>query len=246
MPGGVDTAADGGGENTEPLPIVDGAGTPEIRSSEPLRPLTDLSYDFAGSRRSSRSRPRVALPGGLPRLLSKGVAVTAASVIGVAAAAAVWLLWRESSATSAPSPPAADSTAQLRALVPAGFGDSCQPEPSAPPVVAQLTCTAHAGPSTPPSGRFMTAQNSADLQILLQTIVEDAQVVVCPGNIQSPGPWRRNATPSQVAGTLVCATRANRALVAWTTDDRRLVSMVEANAQGPSMAQLYVWWTTHS
>ncbi|WP_241474006.1 hypothetical protein [Mycolicibacterium neoaurum] len=90
------------------------------------------------------------------------------------------------------------------------------------------------------------AQSATDLQGLLRDTVKDAQVVVCPGNIQSPGPWRRNATPSQVAGTLVCATRADRALVAWTTDNRRLVSLIEADAQGPSMVQLYTWWAAHS
>jgi len=30
-------------------------------------------------------------------------------------------------------------------------------------------------------------------------------IVTRPGNIQSPGPWRRNATPQQVSGTLVCS-----------------------------------------
>lgn len=247
MHGGVDTAAGAGGENTEPLPIVDAAHTPEISSSEPLQPLTDLSYDFAAPRRSPRSWPRLALPGGTPRLPSKRVAVAAASVIAAAAAAAVtWLLWPHSSAPASLPPAASDGTAQLRALMPAGFGDSCQPESTTPPVLAKLTCTAHSGPASPPSGTFLMAQSTTDLPGLLQSTVNDAQVVVCPGNIQSPGPWRRNATPSQVAGTLVCATRADRALVAWTTDDRRLVSLIEAGAQGPSMVQLYTWWAAHS
>jgi hypothetical protein len=94
--------------------------------------------------------------------------------------------------------------------------------------------------------RFMLAQDGANLQALLREKLDGAHVVVCPGNIASPGPWRRNATPSQVAGTLICATRANRGLVAWTTDAHHMVSVAEADARGPSLAQLYTWWTSHS
>jgi hypothetical protein len=37
-----------------------------------------------------------------------------------------------------------------------------------------------------------------------------------PGRHQSPGPWRRNATPQQVSGTLVCS--YGLAAVTWTTE----------------------------
>lgn len=250
MHGGLDTAAgDASGENTEPLPVL-AVDTSEVLSSEPLRPLTDLSYDFASARHSPRSWPRFALPRRSPRLRSKRVAVGAASVSAVAvAAAAAWLMWPHGShePTPSPTPPAAtDGAAELRTLVPAGFADSCQQESATPPVLAQLICTPHSGPSAPTSARFLMAQKTADLQGLLRDSLTGTQVVVCPGNIQSPGPWRRNATPAQVAGTLVCATRGGRALVAWTTDERRLVSVVEGDAQGPSMGQLYTWWTAHS
>jgi hypothetical protein len=71
-------------------------------------------------------------------------------------------------------------------------------------------------------------------------------VVNCPGNIQSPGPWRRNATPQQVSGTLVCGLQASRPTLAWTDDIVLLLGVVRADATGPTLDQLYAWWSTHS
>lgn len=67
-----------------------------------------------------------------------------------------------------------------------------------------------------------------------------------PGNIQSPGPWRRNATPQQVSGTLVCSYRDGLAAVTWTTEANLLVSDVHADRAGPALNQLYQWWSAHS
>lgn len=184
MHGGIDTAGDAGGENTEPLPIL-GADT-EVASNQPLRPLTDLSYDFAATRHSPRSLPRFALPR-IPRVRSKRLAAAAASVSAVvAAAAAALLLWPHGSAPTASPPTSTDSTAELRAFVPAGFADSCQPESSAPPASAHLTCTGRSGPSAPGSARFTLAQDAGALPGLLRDNLKGSQVVVCPGNIQSP------------------------------------------------------------
>ena len=70
--------------------------------------------------------------------------------------------------------------------------------------------------------------------------------MTCPGNIQSPGPWRRNAAPDIVAGTLFCGTQEGQAVVVWTSDAQSLLNVTEAGAQGPSLDQLYAWWGTHS
>jgi hypothetical protein len=62
-------------------------------------------------------------------------------------------------------------------------------------------------------------------------------IVTCPGNIQSPGPWRRNATPQQVSGTLVCSYRPRGGHL----DHRAnlLVSDVHGDRAGPALNQLY-------
>jgi hypothetical protein len=70
--------------------------------------------------------------------------------------------------------------------------------------------------------------------------------VTCPGNIQSPGPWRRQATPQQISGTLVCSYRDGLASITWTTEAELLVSAVRADQRGPTLDQLYRWWSTHS
>lgn len=71
-------------------------------------------------------------------------------------------------------------------------------------------------------------------------------VVTCPGNIQSPGPWRRNATPQQVSGTLVCGVQQDRPTLAWTDDIALLLGVVRADDKGPTMDRLYAWWSSHS
>jgi hypothetical protein len=71
-------------------------------------------------------------------------------------------------------------------------------------------------------------------------------VVTCPGNIQSPGPWRRNATPQQISGTLVCGVLQNRPTLAWTDDVALLLGVVRADDKGPTLDRLYAWWSSHS
>ena len=243
MHGGVDTAGTGG-EDTDPLRIVD-EEPPQALSGGPLRPLTDLSYEFAPKHHSPRSWPRLTFPRRMKNSLNTRAVVAAASLIA-AAAAVTWLLWPGASAPTVPPPPTGDGAEQLRPLGPAGFGDSCRPQSTTPPLVAHLTCTTNSDLSGPATARFMLAQNDTDLQDLLRENLAGAQVVVCPGNIASPGPWRRNAAPSRIAGTLVCAMHGQQALIAWSTDAHRLVSTIESDTSGPTLAQLYAWWTSHS
>jgi hypothetical protein len=77
-------------------------------------------------------------------------------------------------------------------------------------------------------------------------VTRGTAVVNCPGNIQSPGPWRRNATPRQVSGTLVCGLQQSRPTVAWTDDIVLLLGVVRADDKGPTLDQLYAWWSSHS
>jgi hypothetical protein len=113
-----------------------------------------------------------------------------------------------------------------------------RPDPAGTEVEAPAEATATA--------RFLLAAPGADLQVLLRSSLAGAEVVTCPGRIQSPGPWRRNATPNQVAGTLICATRGDLATVAWTTDEKNLVNVAAGGQNGPTLAQLYTWWSSHS
>ncbi|MDT5173757.1 MAG: hypothetical protein QOG37_1008 [Mycobacterium sp.] len=64
--------------------------------------------------------------------------------------------------------------------------------------------------------------------------VDDAWDDGCPGNIQSPGPWRRNGTPQKTSGVLFGGIQESRPTVAWTDDDdlfgqHRLIRLAGAN-----------------
>ncbi|MBY6388828.1 hypothetical protein HG717_33705 [Rhodococcus erythropolis] len=49
-----------------------------------------------------------------------------------------------------------------------------------------------------------------------------------------------------MAGTLFCGTDRGQAVVVWTSEAQTLLNVTAGNAQGPSLEQLYTWWTTHS
>jgi hypothetical protein len=84
------------------------------------------------------------------------------------------------------------------------------------------------------------------LQAAFGAVVADMQVVNCPGNIQSPGAWRRNATPQLVSGTLVCGFRTGVPTLSWTDNGKLMLASVDGAANGPNLDQLYVWWSSHS
>lgn len=170
---------------------------------------------------------------------------------------AAWLLWPSpgtpdpSGAASPPSttekPVNAAARAKLMGLLPPGYSaGACTQVDPANDAVAQVNCTRNVDADGPPSATYTLFGDEGGLQAGFDAVVRDAGVVVCPGNIQSPGPWRRNATPQQVSGTLVCGVREDRPTVAWTDDIVLLLGVVRADAEGPTLDRLYAWWSTHS
>ncbi|WP_245905767.1 hypothetical protein [Mycolicibacterium palauense] len=145
--------------------------------------------------------------------------------------------------------PAQDSAAQqdLMRLVPRGYpADSCRPAPLPDNARAAASCGPNTDAGGPLASTFTLAEDRAGLRSLFDRTVSSMQVRTCPGNIQSPGPWRRNATPEKVAGTLVCGLRDTTPTVAWTTDDDLMVAVAESGSGGPRLDQLYTWWSMHS
>lgn len=103
------------------------------------------------------------------------------------------------------------------------------------------------GPGGPPTATYTLARNRTTLQTLFAHQTTAATTVVCPGNIQSPGPWHRVTNPKVPMGTVFCGLTNGRPLVAWTTDDKLLMSTIEAQApDSPTLDQLYTWWANHS
>lgn len=231
-------------DDTEPLPISRGVPSPasEPSSNEPApSAATPWWQEFSEARIPRRRSP-----------WRRPAASVAAAAVALAAAATGCLLWLKPADSASPTPTSTQESAdvaeheRLRSLLPTGYNDhACQPQPPQPNTVAQLACGPSEEPGGPASATFLLARPDADIHALLESALDEgADVVTCPNNIQSPGPWRRNADPGHVAGTLVCAQRSGQATVAWTTDADHLVSVT--NGHGPALPELYIWWTTHS
>jgi serine/threonine-protein kinase len=111
---------------------------------------------------------------------------------------------------------------------------------------ATVTCTANRDRGGPSTSRYSLMPDRDALQRAFDTIVSQSTVQICPGNIMSPGAWRHNATPDQVAGTVFCGAQGASPLVGWTSDDQLLLNIANSAANGPTLDQLYAWWSTHS
>ena len=112
--------------------------------------------------------------------------------------------------------------------------------------MAKVGCTQNTDAGGPPASTFTSFEDVAALQTAFGAVVADMRVVNCPGNIQSPGAWRRNATPQLVSGTLVCGYRGGVPTLAWTDNGKLMLASVDGAEKGPNLDQLYVWWSSHS
>lgn len=126
---------------------------------------------------------------------------------------------------------------------PAGACTAVDPDQGAR---ATVTCTANRDRGGPSTSRYSLMPDRDALQRAFDTIVSQSTVQICPGNIMSPGAWRHNATPDQVAGTVFCGAQGANPLVGWTSDDQLLLNIANSAANGPTLDQLYAWWSTHS
>ncbi|MEU0497905.1 hypothetical protein [Mycobacterium sp. NPDC006124] len=148
--------------------------------------------------------------------------------------------------TSAQAKPDAEALKRLNAALPKGYSESsCSPDEAA--ADATVTCGPNTDPGGPVKATYTLYPDKRALTGAFTETIGKFEQVTCPGNIQSPGPWRRNAAPDTVAGTLFCGIQAGQAVVVWTSDAQLLLNVVESGAQDPSsLDQLYAWWGTHS
>ncbi|MEW5813242.1 MAG: hypothetical protein AB1925_27790 [Actinomycetota bacterium] len=184
------------------------------------------------------------------------VLIAVATVAVVALGVIAWLFWPssqdsgasgggETQASTTESPEQAQ--ARLMRMLPRGYApDSCESVVPAQGALAQVSCGQNTDPGGPLSATYTLAADKGAVKDLFDNIVSTSSVVDCPGNIQSPGPWRRNATPQQTAGTLVCGFQQSKPTVGWSTDADLLISEVQSGPTGPNMVQLYTWWASHS
>ena len=183
--------------------------------------------------------------------------LVAATVAVVALGVLAWLFWPSSDDSAASSEGVTTTTTQtespqeaearLMGMLPKGYApDACEGVVPPKDALAQVSCTRNADVGGPLSATYTLVKDDESLRAMFDGVVSASSVVNCPGNIQSPGPWRRNATPQQVAGTLVCGFQQSKPTVAWSTDAALMVSKVQSGPRGPNMVQLYTWWASHS
>jgi hypothetical protein len=191
-----------------------------------------------------RSGPRQA-----PRIVAAAAVITAAVGIG----AWLWLGGAGDRQQGDPAPPppvpntaAADAQNRLLNKVASQYPPgSCTPAPPPAAATAMVVCKT-SDRRLPAAARYVAARDQSSMRAAFDDIVDHLTMRICPGKIQSPGPWRRNATPEKISGTLVCGAQADRSTVAWTTDADLLVSSIQTGTAGPTLEQLYAWWSAHS
>lgn len=190
------------------------------------------------------------------KLLGIGAAVGAVAVVG---GLILWLTGptqdtaqpqgSEEPTTSRPPEPTAlseDGSLLLRQL-PKGYPTGACELVSAPEsVLSQVDCAQNTDPGGPSSATYSLVADSASLAAVFEDALAVAMRVDCPGNIQSPGPWRRNATPDKISGQLFCGLLDGQPTVVWTDEGKMTVSAVRAGPAGPTFPQLYAWWSSHS
>lgn len=140
-----------------------------------------------------------------------------------------------------------DAEARLLSMLPTGYATSaCKVVEPANEAVAQVKCGRSDDPDGPLEASYSLVKDRSALAAGLSRLTKRNAVVVCPGRIQSPGPWRRNATPDQVSGTVFCGTNQGHPVVGWTDEERLLLSETRSGVTGPTLDQLYAWWSSHS
>ncbi|MGJ6127043.1 hypothetical protein QN239_31120 [Mycolicibacterium sp. Y3] len=180
------------------------------------------------------------------RMAATAAVLVVVAVIGLS----VWAVLRPNGAegqgsnASTSELPSQGNVAQVEGMLPKGYSsENCAAtsDTSRP----SLTCGPSAEPGGPQTALYSIEPDQGALnQAFTQTIAAFARVN-CPGNIQSPGPWRHSGSDAP-AGTLFCGTHDGQDVIVWTDEQRTLLSVVRGAPQGPSLDQLYTWWTNHS
>jgi hypothetical protein len=109
-----------------------------------------------------------------------------------------------------------------------------------------ITCTSNDDLAGPTNASYTLARSAESLQAAFAKLTTSATTLTCRGNFQSPGAWKRLSNPLVPVGTVYCATRDSRPLVAWTDDNALFLATIEATLGGPALPQLYDWWGSHS
>lgn len=194
--------------------------------------------------------------------------VGAAAVAVIAVAAAVWMAMRpsgstEGSAASPAAPPGSSAAAPVQtnstptptdpadrvlAMLPTGYSEgACAPAPAdvEHAQLAVINCARNDDTGGPSSATYTLMGDPDALASAFSDIVAGIEVVTCPGEKQSPGPWKKSGAPES-GGMIVCAMRPDRMTLAWTDDARMLLAVIHSDTPEATLSDLYAWWGAHS
>lgn len=148
----------------------------------------------------------------------------------------------------APAPLSPEELARVIRDLPAGYTpESCPPKEGVEAGgVGTLACGPNTDPGGPLSGLYTVFRDRTSLNEAFDRAVYASTQKVCPGNMQSPGPWRRNATPEREAGVLFCGTRGETPVVIWSDVERLRIATTLGSPGEANLDALYGWWTQHS
>ncbi|MGV0852268.1 hypothetical protein [Mycolicibacterium phlei] len=254
--------------STPPEPDPDESDTGPLAATTPDPPTDGGQWDSSWDEPAQPAwgkrfeAPLTVTPRPVRRQRNLKPLIVAAAVVGAVAVVAggvVFWLTRPSAEgdeppsatppTSAPQerPADAEQRAQLLSQLPKGYpAGACEPADTPEDVLAQVVCERNTDQGGPLSATYTLVADKPALEQTFRATMDTATRVDCPGRIQSPGPWRRNATPDRVSGQLFCGLRDGLPMIAWTDDVKMTVSAVRAGPDGPTFPQLYTWWSKHS
>lgn len=233
-----------------PAPSVAGAQSVQVDHpsvSPPLPRPVVLTYSPQDSKRPIWHKHRRAFIGG--------------AAVAVVSLLAGLLLHRspESSEPTAATPPTSTVTSEtpasespevirLRTFLPAGQpAQSCQTFIASSNAVAEVRCKANADPGGPTTATYTMYADRAALRAAFDALAQASRPVICPGQIQSPGPWRHGTTPpGKSDGMLMCSIGHGTAEVAWSNDASLVLSRGQVDAAPSGLEQLFAWWGSHS
>jgi hypothetical protein len=221
-------------------------------------PLSDTYLANEGRRPSSRGRKTLlAAAAGATLLITLGVGLLGMGSRDSKPDAAPRVTPTTTTRTSTPvvpppppPPPSRESLNRVTAALPPGYSKgSCTPAADTEAGgFATLACGRNGDAGGPASGTYTGFSSPVSLAAAFDRAVAASSQRDCPGEtpLQSPGPWRRNATPEKVAGTLFCGMRGQSPVVIWSNTERLTLSIVQGAPEVPDLPALYGWWTQHS
>ncbi len=166
------------------------------------------------------------------------------------------LLWRsahQSAAAHSPGGSSAQSThspdpsalRRLQELLPPGYSPrTCSPAPAPEEALATLVCGKNSDAGGPTLATFTIVGDDAALRAVFLHIAGGITPANCPGDIPSPGPWRRQTASGRINGILLCGYGGGGPSIAWTANDQLLVGAVQADTQALNLDGLFAWWSS--